>query len=50
MLNFRLAFALNGLKIPISASTLFGPQFSFIQHFAQRNCSLPRFLYGTQFL
>jgi len=31
-------------------SALFGPQFSFVQHFEQRNCSLPRFLYDTQFL
>jgi len=32
------------------ANALFGPQFSFIQHFEQRNCSLPHILYDTQFL
>ena len=43
--NFRLALALNerGLKMPVLTSTLFGLQFSFSQHFEQRNCSLPRF-------
>jgi len=52
ILIFRIALALNdhGLKMPILTTTLFGPQFSFNQHFEQRNCSLPRFLYGTQFL
>ena len=52
ILIFRLALALNehGLKMPISTTTLFGPQFSFSQHFEQRNCSLPRFLHDTQFL
>jgi len=45
ILNFRLALALNerGLKMPVLTSTLFGLQFSFSQHFEQRNCSLPRF-------
>jgi len=33
----------------VLASTLFGPQFPYSQHFEQRNCSLPRFLYDTQF-
>jgi len=49
---FRLALALSdhGLKMPVVANTLFGPQFSFSLHFEQRNCSLPRFLYDTQFL
>jgi len=44
-LIFRFAFALNkhGLKMPVLANTLFGPQFSFSQHFEQRNCSLLRF-------
>jgi len=42
---FGLAFALNehGLKIPILTTPRFGPQFSFSQHFEQRNCSLPHF-------
>jgi len=34
----------------VLANTLFGPQFSFSQHFEQRNCSLPRFMYDTQLL
>jgi len=52
MLNFRLALAPNEheLILTILATTLFGPQFSFSQHFEQRNCSLLRFLYDTQFL
>jgi len=36
--------------MPVLANTLFGTEFSFSQHFEQRNCSLPRFLYDTQFL
>jgi len=49
---FRLALALNkhGLKMPILANTLFGPQIYFSQHLEQRNCSLPRFLYDAKFL
>jgi len=45
ILIFRPALALNehGLKIPVLANTLFGPQFSISQHFEQRNCSLPQF-------
>jgi len=45
ILIFRLALALNeqGLKMPILANTLFGPQIYFSQHCEQRNCSLPRF-------
>jgi len=31
----------------ILTTTLFGPQFSFRQHFEQSNCILPRFLYDT---
>jgi len=52
VLIFRLALALNehGLKMPVLANTLFGPQFSFIQHFEQHNCCLALFLYDTQFL
>jgi len=52
VLIFHLAIALNkhGLKMPALPNTLFGPQFSFSQHFEQRNCSLPRFLCDTQFL
>ena len=52
ILIFRLALAPNehGLKMTVLATTPFGTQFSFIQHFVQRNCSLPRFLYDTQFL
>jgi len=44
-LIFRLAPALSehGLEMPVLANTLFGPQFSFSQHFEQRNCSLLRF-------
>jgi len=51
-INFRLALALNehGLKMPVLANTLFYPQFSFSQHFEKCDCSLPRFLYDTQFL
>jgi len=52
ILVFRLALAPNeqGLKMTVLATTIFGPQFSFIQHFEERNCSLPRILYDTQFL
>jgi len=52
ILIFLLALALNkhGLKMPVLANTLFGPHFTISQHFEQRNCSLPRFLYDTQFL
>jgi len=48
---FHLALALNehGLKIPVLANILFGPQFSISQHCEQRNCSLPHFC-STQFL
>jgi len=51
-LIFRLALVLSkhGLKMPILANTLFGSQFYFSQHFEELNCSLPRFLYDTQFL
>jgi len=35
------------MKMLILTTTLFGPQFSFSQHFEQSNCILPRFLYGT---
>ena len=44
-LIFLLALALNehGLKMPVLATTLFGSQYSFIQYFEQRICSLPRF-------
>jgi len=50
-LIFRLALALNehGLKMPILANTLFGPQISLSQHFEQRNCNVPRFLYDAKF-
>jgi len=42
---FRFALALNkhGLKMPVMANTLFGPHFSFSQHFEQRKRSLLRF-------
>jgi len=52
ILIYRLPPALNkhGLKMPDLVNTIFGPQFSFSQSFEQRNCSLPRFLYDTQFL
>ena len=42
LLIFRLALDPNehGLKMTVSATILFGPQFSFIQHFEQCNCSL----------
>jgi len=45
ILIFRLALAPSeiGLKMPVLATTLFGPQFSFSQHFEQRNCTFPRF-------
>jgi len=48
-LIFRLAPALSKheLKMPVLANTLFGPQFSFSQHFEQRNCSLLRFFCMT---
>jgi len=52
ILIFRLALALNkhGLKIQVLTNTPFGQQLSFSQYFEQCNCSLPRFLYDTQFL
>jgi len=52
ILIFRLALALNehGLKMPILANTFFDPQISLSQHFEQRNCNLPRFLYDVRFL
>jgi len=52
ILIFRFALAPNehGLKMTVLATTLSGPQFSFIQYFEQRNCSLPRILYDIQFL
>jgi len=52
ILIFRLAvaFSEHGLKIPVLANTLFGARFYFSQDFEQHNCSLPRFLYDTQFL
>jgi len=51
MFRFTLAFIKHGLKMPVLANTLFGPQFSFNPHFQQRNCSLLWFLlYDTQFL
>ena len=40
---FALALTKHGLKMPVLANTLFGPQFSSSQHFEQRNCSLIRF-------
>jgi len=48
--HFTLALSKHGLKMPILATTLFGPKLSFSQYFEQRNCSLARFLYDTQFL
>jgi len=53
ILDFRLALAPSEheLKMLVLATTLFFfhstfcPQFSFIQHVEQRNCSLPRILY-----
>jgi len=49
-LRLALAFTKHGLKMPVLVTTLFGPQFSFSEHFEQRNCSLPRFFCMTQFL
>jgi len=48
-LIFRLAPALSkhALKMPVLTNTLFGQQFSFSQHFQQRNCSLLRFFCMT---
>jgi len=49
ILTFRLALTFNehGLKMPVLANTLFGPQIYFSKHFEQRNCSILRFLYDT---
>jgi len=49
MLIFRvaLAFSEHGLKMPVLANTLFGPQFHFNQNFEQRICRSPRFLCDT---
>jgi len=41
--RFALAFSKHRLKCRVLSHTLFGPQFSFSQHFEQRNCSLLRF-------
>jgi len=42
ILIFGLALAINkhGLKMPVLANALFGPQFSFSQHFEQCSCSM----------
>ena len=41
--RFALALSKHGLKMPVLANTLFGPQFFFSQHFEQCICSLLRF-------
>jgi len=39
----KIIMSCNWFLADLSHSALFGPQFSFIQHFEQRNCTLPRF-------